>query len=145
MERSSASVWLGKSSGAVPASLSRCRAWGGPILNGFPSAGGRAKVSPEEIFSRFPPLVVDFLVRDGVHRPLRPPPIAEIDLTHRFLPFSPVEAPSGPCASIRGVSRKLTEHQKREAIRRRDRDGEPVREIARSHNVSHSTVSRLAM
>jgi hypothetical protein len=30
----------------------------------------------------------------------------------------------------------LTEHQKREAIRRRDRrDGEPVREIARSYNV----------
>jgi DNA invertase Pin-like site-specific DNA recombinase len=39
---------------------------------------------------------------------------------------------------------ELTEHQKREAIRRRDRDGEPVREIARSYNVSHSTISRLA-
>ena len=38
---------------------------------------------------------------------------------------------------------KLTEHQKREAIRRRDRDREPVREIARSYNVSHSTISRL--
>jgi IS30 family transposase len=38
----------------------------------------------------------------------------------------------------------LTEHQKREAIRRRDRDGEAVREIARSYNVSHSTISRLA-
>lgn len=38
---------------------------------------------------------------------------------------------------------KLTEHQRREAIRRRDRDGEPVREIARSYNVSHSTISRL--
>jgi IS30 family transposase len=35
----------------------------------------------------------------------------------------------------------LTDHQKREAIRRRD--GEPVREIARSYNVSHSTISRL--
>src|SRR6267378_5533399 len=33
---------------------------------------------------------------------------------------------------------KLTDHQKREAIRRRDLDGEPVREIARSYNVSHS-------
>jgi hypothetical protein len=129
----------------VPSRLSPRWQGGGSILNGFPSAVGRAKVSPEEIFSRFPPLVVDLLVRDSVHRPLRPPPIAEIDLTHRFLPFSPVEAPSGPCASIRGVSRKLTEHQKREAIRRRDRDGEPVREIARSHNVSHSTISRLAM
>jgi IS30 family transposase len=30
-----------------------------------------------------------------------------------------------------------------QAIRRRDRDGEPVREIARSYNVSHSTISRL--
>jgi IS30 family transposase len=30
-----------------------------------------------------------------------------------------------------------------EAIRRRDRDGETVREIARSYNVSHSTISRL--
>jgi hypothetical protein len=37
----------------------------------------------------------------------------------------------------------MTEHQKREAIRRRDHDGEPVREIARSYNVSHSTISRL--
>ena len=30
-----------------------------------------------------------------------------------------------------------------EATRRRDRDGEPVREIVRSYNVSHSTISRL--
>jgi DNA invertase Pin-like site-specific DNA recombinase len=51
-------------------------------------------------------------------------------------------------AKARGVKLgrkpKLTEHQKREAIRRRDRDGEPLREIARSYNVSHSTISRLA-
>src|SRR3984893_9451377 len=51
-------------------------------------------------------------------------------------------------AKARGVKlgrkSKLTEHQKREAIRRRDRDGETVREIARSYNVSHSTISRLA-
>jgi DNA invertase Pin-like site-specific DNA recombinase len=50
-------------------------------------------------------------------------------------------------AKARGVrlgrKPKLTEHQKREAIRRRDRLGEPVREIARSYNVSHSTISRL--
>ena len=50
-------------------------------------------------------------------------------------------------AKARGVKLgrkpKLTDHQKREAIRRRDRDGEPVREIARSYNVSHSTISRL--
>jgi DNA invertase Pin-like site-specific DNA recombinase len=42
-----------------------------------------------------------------------------------------------------GRKPKLTDHQKREAIRRRDIDGETVREIARSHNVSHSTISRL--
>jgi DNA invertase Pin-like site-specific DNA recombinase len=50
-------------------------------------------------------------------------------------------------AKARGVrlgrKPKLTDHQKREAIRRRDRDGETVREIARSYNVSHSTISRL--
>jgi DNA invertase Pin-like site-specific DNA recombinase len=50
-------------------------------------------------------------------------------------------------AKARGVKMgrkpKLTDHQKREAIRRRDIDGEPVREIARSYNVSHSTISRL--
>src|SRR6266480_7893874 len=45
---------------------------------------------------------------------------------------------------ILGRKPKLTEHQKREAISRRDRDGEPVREIARTYNVSHSTISRLA-
>jgi hypothetical protein len=39
-------------------------------------------------------------------------------------------------AKVRGVElaqTELTERQKREAIRRRDRDGEPVREIARSY------------
>jgi len=50
-------------------------------------------------------------------------------------------------AKARGVKLgrkpKLTDHQKREAIRRRDRAGEPVREIARSYNVSHSTITRL--
>lgn len=38
---------------------------------------------------------------------------------------------------------KLTDHQKREAIRRREIDGEPVSGIASSYNISHSTVSRL--
>jgi DNA invertase Pin-like site-specific DNA recombinase len=51
-------------------------------------------------------------------------------------------------AKARGVKLgrkpKLTEYQKREAIRRRDLLDEPVREIARSYNVSHSTISRLA-
>ena len=41
-----------------------------------------------------------------------------------------------------GRKPKLTTHQQREAIKRRDR-GEPMREIARSYNVSHSTISRL--
>jgi DNA invertase Pin-like site-specific DNA recombinase len=52
-------------------------------------------------------------------------------------------------AKARGVKLgrkpKLTEHQKREALRRRDIDGEPLREIARSYNVSHSTISRLTV
>ena len=41
-----------------------------------------------------------------------------------------------------GRKPKLTAHQQREAIKRRDR-GEPLREIAESYNVSHSTISRL--
>ena len=52
-------------------------------------------------------------------------------------------------AKARGVKMgrkpKLTDHQRREAIRRRDIDGETVREIARSYNVSHSTISRLTI
>jgi DNA invertase Pin-like site-specific DNA recombinase len=39
---------------------------------------------------------------------------------------------------------KLTPHQIKEALRRRD-NGEPMRDIARSYNVSHSTISRLAI
>jgi DNA invertase Pin-like site-specific DNA recombinase len=50
-------------------------------------------------------------------------------------------------AKARGVKMgrppKLTPHQQREAIKRRDR-GEPIRDIARSYNVSHPTISRLA-
>jgi DNA invertase Pin-like site-specific DNA recombinase len=51
-------------------------------------------------------------------------------------------------AKARGVHMgrpsKLSPHQKKEAIRRRDA-GEPTREIARMFNVSHSTISRLAV
>jgi hypothetical protein len=36
----------------------------------------------------------------------------------------------------------MTPHQQREAIKRRDQ-GEPLRDIASSYNVSHSTISRL--
>ncbi len=50
-------------------------------------------------------------------------------------------------AKARGVKMgrkpKLTAHQRQEAIKRRDR-GEPLRDIARSYNVSHPTISRLA-
>ena len=50
-------------------------------------------------------------------------------------------------AKARGVKMgrkpKLTPHQRREAMKRRD-SGELVREIARSFNVHHATISRLA-
>jgi DNA invertase Pin-like site-specific DNA recombinase len=41
-----------------------------------------------------------------------------------------------------GRKPKLTPHQRKEALKRRDQ-GEPVREIARSYNVHNSTISRL--
>jgi DNA invertase Pin-like site-specific DNA recombinase len=43
-----------------------------------------------------------------------------------------------------GRKPKLTLHQKREAIRRRDELGETLADIARTFNVSRSTISRLA-
>ena len=50
-------------------------------------------------------------------------------------------------AKARGVKMgrkpKLTPHQMKEALRRRDQ-GEPMRDIGKSFNVSHSTISRLA-
>jgi DNA invertase Pin-like site-specific DNA recombinase len=50
-------------------------------------------------------------------------------------------------AKARGVKMgrktKLTPHQQREAVQRRE-NGEATREIARSYSVSHSTISRLA-
>src|SRR6516165_8575709 len=49
-------------------------------------------------------------------------------------------------AKARGVrlgrKPKLTLHQRREAIKRRE-SGEPIRDIARSYNVHNSTISRL--
>jgi DNA invertase Pin-like site-specific DNA recombinase len=49
-------------------------------------------------------------------------------------------------AKARGVKMgrkpKLTPHQRKEALRRRD-EGEPIREIARTYNVHNSTISRL--
>jgi len=43
-----------------------------------------------------------------------------------------------------GRKPKLTEHQRREALRRRDHGDETLADIARSYNVSHSTISRFA-
>jgi DNA invertase Pin-like site-specific DNA recombinase len=43
-----------------------------------------------------------------------------------------------------GRKPKLTPHQQREAIKRRDRGDETLREIARSYNVHNSTISRLS-
>jgi DNA invertase Pin-like site-specific DNA recombinase len=42
-----------------------------------------------------------------------------------------------------GRKPKLTDHQKREAIKRRDHGDETLEDIGRSYNVSHSTISRL--
>jgi DNA invertase Pin-like site-specific DNA recombinase len=44
-----------------------------------------------------------------------------------------------------GRKPKLTPHQAREAIKRRDVDGETLRSIGRSYNVSAATISRLAL
>jgi DNA invertase Pin-like site-specific DNA recombinase len=41
-----------------------------------------------------------------------------------------------------GRKPKLTKHQVEEALRRRE-SGEPLTEIGRSYNVSHSTISRM--
>jgi DNA invertase Pin-like site-specific DNA recombinase len=41
-----------------------------------------------------------------------------------------------------GCKSKLTAHQQREALMRRE-NGEALTEIAQSYNVSHSTISRL--
>ena len=50
-------------------------------------------------------------------------------------------------AKARGVKMgrppKLTLHQRREALRRRDRGYETLADIARSYNVSPATISRL--
>jgi DNA invertase Pin-like site-specific DNA recombinase len=43
-----------------------------------------------------------------------------------------------------GRKPKMTDHQKREAIKRRDREGETLRSIGRSYNVSAATIARLA-
>lgn len=52
-------------------------------------------------------------------------------------------------AKARGVKLgrrfKLTPHQRDEAVRRRDAGEESMTEIARSYNVSHSTISRLKL
>ena len=47
------------------------------------------------------------------------------------------------CSVKIGRKAKLIPHQQREAVQRHE-NGEATREIARSYNVSHSTISRLA-
>jgi DNA invertase Pin-like site-specific DNA recombinase len=42
-----------------------------------------------------------------------------------------------------GPKFKLTDHQRREAIKRRDHGDETLEDIGQSYNVSHSTISRL--
>jgi len=44
-----------------------------------------------------------------------------------------------------GRKPKLTDHQRKEAIKRRDRGGETLAEIGRSYNVSGWTISRLTV
>jgi DNA invertase Pin-like site-specific DNA recombinase len=44
-----------------------------------------------------------------------------------------------------GRKPKLTLHQQREAVQRRDEDGETLRSIGRSYNVSVQTISRIAL
>ena len=44
-----------------------------------------------------------------------------------------------------GRKPKLTPHQQREAIQRRDKGGESLRAIARSYNVSAATIQRLTL
>lgn len=43
-----------------------------------------------------------------------------------------------------GRKPKLTPHQKAEAVKRRDKEGETLRSIARSYNVSAATIQRLS-
>jgi hypothetical protein len=60
----------------------------------------------------------------------------------------PVTSPLLPRADAKangvkfGRKPKLTPHQKREAIKRRDKDGETLRSIGCSYNVSAATISR---
>jgi hypothetical protein len=44
---------------------------------------------------------------------------------------------------MRSRPARSTRHQRREAIARRDEGSETLTDIARSYNVSHSTISRL--
>jgi Zn-dependent peptidase ImmA (M78 family) len=43
-----------------------------------------------------------------------------------------------------GRTSKLNTHQQREAIKRRDKDGETLRSISRSYNVGAAAISRLS-
>jgi DNA invertase Pin-like site-specific DNA recombinase len=61
----------------------------------------------------------------------------------RDAPGYMAQAQLTPAAGVHmGRPPKLTQHQRREAMERREA-GEPLTEIARTFNVSHSTISRL--
>jgi hypothetical protein len=77
----------------------------------------------------------------GVCKPLPPGPAFAIRGAARGYRAWPFRRGSG--AQARPQTQADAPHQIREAIRQRDHEGGPVREIARSYNVSAATISRL--
>jgi hypothetical protein len=67
------------------------------------------------------------------------------DLEGTCKKFAPIVSTykGGDCGQRMGRPPKLTPHQKREAIRRRDTGDETLADIGRSYNVSPATISRL--
>jgi DNA invertase Pin-like site-specific DNA recombinase len=61
----------------------------------------------------------------------------------RYLTFAYARPQGRADAKAKGVKFGRTTHEQREAIKRRDVDGETLRSIARSYNVSAQTISRL--
>jgi hypothetical protein len=53
------------------------------------------------------------------------------------------KSPPRPCGASSGQP-KLTAHQQKEAIKRRDQGEETLADIGRSYNVSPATISRLS-
>jgi hypothetical protein len=67
---------------------------------------------------------------------------APIDYQKRFFLFCGLLPRAFCIACLRAVVPKLTPHQVKEALRRRDA-GEPMRDIAKSYSVGNSTILRL--